>query len=424
MNEIPISALLLTLLVLLLLSAFFSVSETSMMAINRYRMRHLAKQGHKGASRTAELLANTDKLLGVILLGNNLINAASATLVTIISIRLFGNSEWVLGAATIAVTFAILVFSEITPKVIGAAYPDKIAYPVSFILRPLLSLAYPIVWFVNLFVQALLRLMRLRPNASNEENILGIGELRTLVMESGKLLPATHRSVLLNLLELENITVNDVMTPRHLIEAIAINESSEVITRQLTSSRHTRLPIYRDQLNEIIGIVHLRALARDLRNDDINAQTITAHAQAPYFIPSGTLLFTQLRQFQENQLSLGLVVDEYGELLGLVSLGDILEEMVGELDNSAHARFSGYIPQADGSWLIEGTSTIRQINRRLKFDLPDHGPKTINGLILEHLEAIPEAGTTLKIAEYPIEIIQVQERLVKTARIFPRLNPL
>ncbi|MHB0990202.1 MAG: HlyC/CorC family transporter [Burkholderiales bacterium] len=423
MNEIPISALLLTLLVLLLLSAFFSVSETSMMAINRYRMRHLAKQGHKGAGRTAELLANTDKLLGVILLGNNLINAASATLVTIISIRLFGNSEWVLGAATIAVTFAILVFSEITPKVIGAAYPDKIAYPVSFILRPLLSLAYPIVWFVNLFVQALLRLMRLRPNASNEENILGIGELRTLVMESGKLLPATHRSVLLNLLELENITVNDVMTPRHLIEAIAINESSEVITRQLTSSRHTRLPIYRDQLNEIIGIVHLRALARDLRNDDINAQTITAHAQAPYFIPSGTLLFTQLRQFQENQLSLGLVVDEYGELLGLVSLGDILEEMVGELDNSAHARFSGYIPQADGSWLIEGTSTIRQINRRLKFDLPDHGPKTINGLILEHLEAIPEAGTTLKIAEYPIEIIQVQERLVKTARIFPRLNP-
>lgn len=423
MNEIPISVLLLTLLVLLLLSAFFSVSETSMMAINRYRLRHLAKQGHQGARRTAALLANTDKLLGVILLGNNLINAASAMLVTILSIRLFGNSEWVLGAATLAVTFAILVFSEITPKVIGAAYPDKIAYPVSFILRPLLSLAYPIVWFVNLFVQALLRLMRLRPNADNEENILGIGELRTLVMESGKLLPPTHKSILLNLLDLENITVNDVMTPRHLIEAIAINEPSETITRQLTSSRHTQLPIYRDQLNEIIGIVHLRALARDLRNDDIHAQTIIAHAQAPYFIPSGTLLFTQLRQFQEKQRSLGLVVDEYGELLGLVSLGDILEEMVGELDNTAHARSSGYIPQVDGSWLVEGTSTIRQINRRLKLDLPDHGPKTINGLILEHLETIPESGTTLKIAEYPIEIIQVQERLVKTARIFPRRNP-
>ena len=416
--------LLLALLVLLLLSAFFSVSETSMMAINRYRLRHLARHGHRGAQRTAQLLANTDKLLGVILLGNNLINAASATLVTIISIRLFGNSEWVLGGATLAVTFAILVFSEITPKVIGAAYADKIAFPVSFILRPLLTLAYPVVWFVNLFVQALLRLMHLRPDANNEANILGMAELRTLVLESGKLLPTTHKSILLNLLDLENITVDDVMTPRHLIEAIAINDSSEIITRQLTSSRHTRLPVYHDQLNEVIGIVHIRALARDLRNDDINAETITAHTQAAYFIPSGTLLFSQLRQFQENQHSLGLVVDEYGELLGLVSLSDILEEIVGELDNTAHAKFSGYIPQADGSWIVEGTSTIRQINRRLKYQLPENGPKTINGLILEYLEAIPESGTTIKIADYPVEIIQVQERLVKTARLFPRRNPL
>lgn len=422
MNDIPISVLLVALLVLLLLSAFFSVSETSMMAINRYRLRHLARQGHRGAQRTAKLLANTDKLLGVILLGNNLINAASATLVTIISIRLFGNSEWVLGGATLAVTFAILVFSEITPKVIGAAYADKIAFPVSFVLRPLLALAYPVVWFVNLFVQALLRLMHLHPSTHNEEHILGIAELRTLVMESGKLVPPTHKSILLNLLDLENITVDDVMTPRHQIEAIAINETSDAITRQLTSSRHTRLPVYRDQLNEVIGIVHLRALARDLRNDDITAETITAHTQAPYFIPSGTLLFTQLRQFQENQLSLGLVVDEYGELLGLVSLGDILEEIVGELDNTAYAKFSGYIPQTDGSWLVEGTSTIRQINRRLKFHLPETGPKTINGLILEYLENIPESGTTIKIADYPVEIIQVQERLVKTARIFPRRN--
>ena len=416
--------LLLALLVLLLLSAFFSVSETSMMAINRYRLRHLARHGHRGAQRTAQLLANTDKLLGVILLGNNLINAASATLVTIISIRWFGNGEWVLGGATLAVTFAILVFSEITPKVIGAAYADKIAFPVSFILRPLLTLAYPVVWFVNLFVQALLRLLHLRPDANNEANILGMAELRTLVLESGKLLPATHKSVLLNLLDLENITVDDVMTPRHQIEAIAINDSSEVITRQLTSSRHTQLPVYHNQLNEVIGIVHIRALARDLRNNDINAETITAHTQAAYFIPSGTLLFSQLRQFQENQHSLGLVVDEYGELLGLVSLSDILEEIVGELDNTAHAKFSGYIPQADGSWIVEGTSTIRQINRRLKFQLPENGPKTINGLILEYLEAIPESGTTIKIADYPVEIIQVQERLVKTARLFPRRNPL
>ncbi len=416
--------LLLALLALLLLSAFFSASETSMMAINRYRLRHLARQGHRGAKRTAELLASTDKLLGVILLGNNLINAASATLVTYISIRLFGNSEWVLGIATLIVTFAILVFSEVTPKVIGAAYPEKIALSASFILRPLLTLAYPVVWFVNLFVQALLRLMRLRPNVDSTENILGIEELRSLVLESGKLLPSTHKSILLNLLDLEKITVDDVMMPRHQIEAIALDESAEIITRQLTSSHHTRLPVYRDQLNDIVGIIHLRDIARDLRNNDITSETILANAQAPYFIPSGTLLFSQLRQFQENQRSIGLIVDEYGELLGLLSLEDILEEIVGELGNSAHPQLTGYIPQADGSWLVEGISSIRQVNRKLKLRLPESGPKTINGLILEHLEDIPEPGTTLKIENYPIEIIQVQERAVKTARIFPQQKAL
>lgn len=424
MNDISIGVLLLALLALLLLSAFFSASETSMMAINRYRLRHLARQGHRGAIRTTELLANTDKLLGVILLGNNLINAASATLVTYISIRLFGNSEWVLGIATLIVTFAILVFSEVTPKVIGAAYPEKIALPASLILRPLLTLAFPIVWFVNLFVQALLRLMRLRPNVDSTENILGIEELRSLVMESGKLLPSTHKSILLNLLDLEKITVDDVMTPRHQIEAIAIDESPDTITRQLTSSHHTRLPVYREQLNEVLGIIHLRDIARDLRNNDINSDSILAVAQEPYFIPSGTLLFSQLRQFQENQRSIGLIVDEYGELLGLVSLEDILEEIVGELGNSAHPQLTGYIAQADGSWLVEGISPIRQINRKLKFQLPETGPKTINGLILEHLQDIPEPGTTLKIENYPIEIIQVQERAVKTARIFPQQKAL
>lgn len=416
--------LLLALLVLLLLSAFFSASETSMMAINRYRLRHLARHGHRGAKRTAELLAQTDKLLGVILLGNNLINAASATLVTYISIRLFGNSEWVLGIATLLVTFAILVFSEVTPKVLGAAYPEKIALPASFILSPMLTLAYPVVWFVNLFVQALLKLMRLRPNVDSSENILGIEELRSLVLESGKLLPSAHKSILLNLLDLEKITVDDVMTPRHQIEAIAIDESADTITRQLTSSHHTRLPIFRAQLNDILGIIHLRDIARELRNNDINSESILANAQEPYFIPSGTLLFSQLRQFQENQRSIGLIVDEYGELLGLLSLEDILEEVVGELGNSAHPHLTGYLLQADGSWLVEGISPIRHLNRKLKLRLPDTGPKTINGLILEHLEDIPEPGTTIKISNYPIEIIQVQERAVKTARIFPQQKAL
>ncbi len=421
MDDIPLSALLLLLFVLLLLSAFFSASETSMMAINRYRLRHLAGRGIIAAQRTADLLAHTDKLLGVILLGNNLINAASATLATLISIRLFGDSKWALGVATLAVTFAILVFSEITPKVIGAAYPDEIAFPASFILRPMLSLAYPIVWFVNLFVQGLLRLMRLNPGAQGE-HVLGIEELRTLVMESGKLLPATHKRAVLNLLDLEDSTVNDVMTPRSQIEAIDIAQDTESITREIISSHHTRLPVYREQLDEIIGIVHVRALTRELHSGEIDAATLESHFQTPYYIPSGAALFTQLRQFQARKLDFGLVVDEYGELLGLITLDDILGELVGELEYGGGPDLSGFQEQADGSWLVDGASSVRHVNRRLALHLPEDGPKTVNGIILEHLEDIPEVGTTVKIANYPIEIIQVQERMIKTARIFPRLT--
>jgi Mg2+/Co2+ transporter CorB len=419
LNDIPIAILLVALFVLLALSAFFSASETSMMALNRYRLRHLANQGNQNAKRTVLLLANTDKLLGVILLGNNLINAASATLVTIISIRLFGNSEWVLGAATLAVTFAILVFSEVTPKVIGASYPENIALPASLILRPLLTLAYPIVWFVNLFVQVLLKALRLKPN-NDTEPTLGIAELRTIIFESGKLLPPTHKSILINLLDLENITVDDIMTPRSQMEAIALDDSAANITKHLISSHHTRIPIYRDQPNEIIGILHLRDIARDLRQQDINSEIILANVKTPYFIPSGTLLFTQLRQFQENKRKLGIIVDEYGELLGLLTLEDILEEIIGELGQTYPNHSLDCIPQPDGSWLVEGGTPIRTINRRLKFNLPEIGPKTLNGLILEQLEDIPESGTTIKIADHPIEIMQIHDRAVKTARIYPK----
>lgn len=394
-----------------------------MMAINRYRLRHLASQGHLGAQRTAQLLAQTDKLLGVILLGNNLINAASATLVTLIAIRLFGNSEWVLGAATLSVTFAILVFSEITPKVIGAAYPNDIAFPASFILRPLLILTYPVVWFVNLFVQMLLRSMRLKPITNGNEASLGIEELRILVLDSGKLMPGSHSRLLINLLDLEHRTVNDVMTPRHQIEAIDLEQSNEDITRRIISSHHTCLPLYNGQMDNIVGTVHLRALTRDMHNHDLHAEKILTQAQATYFIPSGTSLFTQLRQFQETHQDLGMVVDEYGELLGLISLSDILEEITGELDMSTRQLTVGFLPQEDGSYLVEGSQSLRQINRQLKIALPTTGPKTLNGLILEHLEDIPEIGTVIKIADHPIEIIQVQERLVKTARIFPLYNP-
>lgn len=394
-----------------------------MMAVNRYRLRHLAATGNRNAQRTSQLLARTDQLLGVILLGNNLINASSATLATLISIRLFGNHNWALGLATLAVTFAILIVSEITPKVMGAAYAEKIAFASSLLLRPLLTLAHPVVWFVNLFVRALLRLLRLNPDQAADTHGLNLQELRTLVVDSGKMIASTHKRALLNLLDLEDGTVNDVMTPRNLIEAIDMDDDPENITRQIISSHHTRLPVFRNKLTEIAGVIHIRTLARSLQNGNIDRDILLEHLQTASFIPSGTALFTQLRQFQIGHTSFGLVVDEYGELLGLLTLQDILEELVGELDYTHSISVPGVLIQDDGSWMVEGGTPIRLLNRRLGLTLPDTGPKTINGLVLEHLEDIPETGTVVKIADYPIEIIQVQERLVKTARIFPRITP-
>lgn len=404
--------------ILLIASGVFSISETSMMALNRYRLKHLAQSGHRGAKLTTQLLGQTDKLLGVILLGNNLINAASAALVTVITVRLMGESEWALSIATLAVTFAILVFSEITPKVIGAAYPERIALPLSFILAPLLKLFYPVVWFVNLFVRTLLWLLRLKPSPEGSGS-LSREELRTLVLEAGHYIPQKHQSILINLFGLEKITVDDVMTPRSQIEAIDLDAPTEEIRHQLSTSHHTRIPVYQGQLDNIIGLVHMRKVMHQTQAGELDAEALREVMREPYFIPAGTALFTQLQHFQENQRRLGLVVDEYGELLGLVSLEDILEEIVGEFTTHAPAQGSAYRPQEDGSWLVDGGSTLRDLNRKLGLQFPLSGPKTLNGLILEHLEDIPEAGISLKIANIPLEILQTQDRAVKAVRIFP-----
>jgi Mg2+/Co2+ transporter CorB len=418
LDDIPISALIGAFFVLLILSAFFSTSETSMMALNRYRLKHLVQQGHRGAKLTSLLLARTDKLLGVILLGNNLVNAAAAALVTAITFRLFGQNEWALSLATLVVTFMILVFSEVTPKVLGAAYSERIAFPASYLLTPLLKLAYPIVWFVNLFVRSLLWIMRLKPQ-SVVENQLGLEELRTVVLEAGHFFPQKHQSILLNLFELENITVDDVMTPRNQIEAIDIAAPADIIIQRLSTSHHTRLPVYSEQLDEIIGIVHVRRVLHQAQVGELNADTIKEITRDPYFIPAGTPLFTQLQHFQENHRRIGLVVDEYGELMGLVTLEDILEEIVGEFTTNAPSQIGAYRKQEDGSWLVEGSSLLRDLNRKLGLSLPLDGPKTLNGLILEHLEDIPEADTSLRIANHTLEIVQTQDRVVKMVRIFP-----
>lgn len=421
MDAIPLEALWGTLVLLLICSAFFSMSETSMMAVNRYRLRTLAKSGNRGARLAEWLLAQTDKLLGVVLLGNNLVNAAAASLVTIIAFRLFGQNELALTLATLTVTFLILVFSEVTPKVLGASYPERVAPAASFILAPLLKLFYPAVWFINLFVQGLLRLLHLKSQSATGNN-MGVEELRTLLIESGSFLPIQHRSILMNLFDLEQVTVDDVMRPRGQIEAIDLAVEADEFLRQLSTSHHSRVPVYDGEPNNVVGILHVRRALAHIREEGFSLEKLRERLREPYFIPSGTSLYNQLTQFQATRQTLGLVVDEYGELQGLVTMEDILEEIVGEFASLYPGEQGMIVREEDGSVLVEGATFLRDLNRKLGMDLPLDGPRTLNGILLERLEAIPEPGVSIMIEGYPIEIIQVQGRMVKTARIGPQRN--
>jgi len=409
--------------VLLLTSAFFSASETAMMAINRYRLRHAADSGVRGAVRAQALLDQTDKLLGVILLGNNLVNAASGTLSAVLAIRLFGDGEIVLFTATLLLTFLILVFSEVTPKVLGASFPERVAYPATLLLAPLLKLAYPVVWFVNLFVQGILKLAHIKQPDPTQGNSLGLEELRTIVLESSGRLPREHHRILVNLLELEDITVDDVMTPRSQIEAIDIEDDPERLRQQISTSHHTRLVVYQGAPDAVLGVLHVRRVLHALSGDVLDPETMKQNLEEAYFVPAGTPLFTQLRNFQTARRRLALVVDEYGELQGLVTLEDLLEEMVGEFTTQAPSD-TGYLRrEGDGTWLAEGSVLLRHLNRKLGLALPLDGPKTLNGLLLEHFEDIPEAGVSLKLGDVPVEIVQTQDRAVKMARIYLPATP-
>ncbi|MBS1147837.1 MAG: putative transrane protein [Proteobacteria bacterium] len=418
MDSIATSTLFAVLAVLLLTSAFFSASETAMMAINRYRLRHAADSGHRGAMRAQALLDQTDKLLGVILLGNNLVNSASGMLSTVLAIRLFGDGEVVLMVATLMLTFLILVFSEVTPKVLGASFPERVAYPATWLLTPLLKLAYPVVWFVNLFVQGILRLLRIKQPESGQGNSLGLEELRTIVLESSGRMPREHHRILMNMLELEDITVDDVMTPRNQIESIDIEDDPERLRQQISTSHHTRLIVQQGSQDTLLGVLHVRRVLHALTGDELNPETLKENLEAPYFVPAGTPLFTQLRNFQRGRRRLALVVDEYGELQGLVTLEDLLEEMVGEFTTQAPSDMGYLRREADGSWLAEGSVLLRHLNRTLGLSLPLDGPKTLNGLLLDQFEDIPEVGVSLKLGDVPVEIVQTQDRAVKMARIY------
>lgn len=422
MDEVPLGLLFLALAILLVLSAFFSVSETGMMAVNRYRLRHQAQAGQRGARLAENLLAHTDHMLAAILLGNNLLNAAAASLVTLIAFRLLGQDEWALTAATLFVTFLILVFAEVTPKVAAAAHADRLVPLISFPLSLFQRLFAPAVWFINLFVRGTIALLRIPVGNAGRMNRMGIEELRTLLTESGAFLPSGHRGILLNLLDLEKIEVDDVMRPRNQIDGIDLEDDDDAIEAQLRISPHDSLPVFSGEMNDIRGMAPVRRALDRLRDGPFDREIFMALLREPYYIPSGTPLLTQLAQFKNARQRTGLVVDEYGELVGLVTLTDLLQEIMGEFAFAGPLETPAWTRQPDGSYLVEGSASLRELKRTLGLDLPLEDARTLNGLILEHLGAIPEADLTLKINGYPMELVQVQERMVKTARIFPRLT--
>jgi Mg2+/Co2+ transporter CorB len=416
-DQVPLTWLFTALAVMLLIAGFFSIAETSMMALNRNRLKHLVREGKRSARLTQELLDKTDRLLGVILLFNNLVNTAAATLVSVITLELFGDESWALGVATLLVTFAILVFSEITPKVIGANHADRLAPFVAYPLTGLLRGTYFLVWFINLFSRGLLALLRLQPK-EEASTALSVEELRAMVIDSGQYIPHKHRSMLLNLFDLESITVEDVMTPRGAIESIDLSDPEDIIRRQIATSFHTRLAVYDGDSEHVIGVLHQRRLLGDTLEETFSVERIRELLARPYFVPADTPLYSQIQFFQENQQRLAFVVDEYGEILGLITLEDIIEELIGKFTTSIPDAGHRLHWSEDGCVLVDGSTNLRALNRRLGLALPIDGPKTLNGLILEHLQDIPETGVSMKIGDIPIEVVQTQDRMVRTARIF------
>jgi len=418
MGDIPLSTEAIALVVLLVLSGFFSISETSMIALNRYRLRHLVSQGHGGARRAAELLKRTDRLLGAILIGNNIANAAAATLAGIVAVHLFGENKIAYAMSTLAISFLIIVFSEITPKVIGAAYPEKIALPLAYVLGPLQRVMQPAIWFVNLFSRPLLWLARVPAEGTTEIPKLTSEEIRTIVLESSHFMPKKHVSILLNLFDLGNITVQDIMVPRAKIESVALSDDMATIARQLATSYHMRLPVFRDSLGEVAGVLHLRKVLGPLHAGALDKEELEQLIVEPYFVPASTPVLSQLQYFQENRERIALVVDEYGELMGLVTLEDIIEEIIGKFTTTVPSAAPALRWDEDGSATTDGAMPVREVNRALGLALPTDGPKTLNGLILEHLQEIPEADVSIKIGEVPMEIVHAQGRIVNTVRIF------
>jgi Mg2+/Co2+ transporter CorB len=418
MEDLTLQWMVGSLVVLLVISGFFSIAETSMMAINRYRLKHMVAQGHGGAAHVEQLLRRTDKLLGAILIGNNLVNAAAATIASLIAVELFGQGKLAYAVSTLAISFLIIVFAEITPKVIGATYPERIAPALAYVVKPMQWLLQPGVWFVNLFVRPLLLLVGIRPEENTQVEKLSPEEIRTLVLESSSFMPKKHFSILMNLFDVGAVTVQDIMVPRARIESIKLDDDMETIIHQIVTSYHQRLPVFRSALGEVIGVLHLKKVLAALPTRTLDKTTLEELLGEPYFVPATTPVLAQMQYFQENRERIAMVVDEYGELMGLVTLEDIIEEIIGKFTTSLPSAGLALTWDPSGAATAEGTTPVREVNRALGLSLPTDGPKTLNGLIVEHLQDIPEADVSIKIGNVPMEIVHAQGRTIKTVRIF------
>ncbi len=415
-SEVPATILFGSLLVLTLLSAYFSGSETAMIGLNRYRLKHAVNQGNRSARKAERLLKQPENLLGVILIGNNLVNNIAATVAAVIGIRLFGDTGLLL--APIVLTIFFLIFAEVAPKTLAAQHPERFAFLSVHVLEPLLRVLYPLVRGVAGSASLLLRWLVNDSERSTADEKLSMDELRTVLLERATL-PTRHQAMLLQILELEKLAVDDIMVPRSEVYGLDLEEDISDVEAQIFSSQHTRLPVFNSSLNKVEGIFHMRKTNRLLASESVSKQDIVALCDAPYFVPEGTPLHVQLMNFQMKRERIALVVDEYGDVQGLVALEDILEEIVGEFTSDVASNFAEIFPQDDGSWIVDGKALVREVNRNLEWNLPIGGPRTINGLVLEHLQVIPDANVSIDIDGYHIETLQVGEHFVRSVRITP-----
>lgn len=420
MDDPSLGALFGSIILLVILSAYFSGSETALMALNRYRLKHLSNSGHRGARLASRLLERQDRLLSVILIGNNFVNFSAASIATVIAIRILGESG--VAVAPVICTFVFLIFAEVAPKTIAAAHPEKVALPSSYILQVLLWIFYPLVWLVNAFANGLLWMLGIHHKDGKDDH-LSKEELRTVVFEGSKI--ADHpQNMMLGVLDLDKVTVNDIMVPRTEIIGLDIDDELSEIVSQIRSAQHTRMPVFREDIDKIIGVLHLRNAAKFLTADELTKAAILQETDEPYFVQENTPLQTQLFNFQQQKQRIAFVVDEYGDIEGIVTIEDILEEIVGEFTSDLAAMSIDIHPQEDGSFVIDGGTHIRLINRSLNWTLPQNGPKTLSGLITEHLESIPDTNVSMVIGQFRIEVMQIQDNMIKNAKLSKAPDPI